>query len=72
MLRRYGRTDSSTALLAQIIRATPAQVADTAGEGLRRILHRFITLGLCDNDILEREFIVYGALYAEREKRVTA
>jgi hypothetical protein len=64
MLIRYGLTDSSTALLAQIIRATPAKVAGTTRAKVFGGSFTVSTLGLCDNDILEREFIVYGALYA--------
>ena len=34
--------------------------------------HGFSTLGLSDHQILEQEFIVYNALYAECNKRVAA
>jgi len=37
--------------------------------GLRWIAHGFSTLGLSDHEILDREFIVYDALYAECRKR---
>jgi hypothetical protein len=72
MLTRYGLTDIHRPYGADHSRHTRPGSWHAAGEGLRRILHRFSTLGLCDNDILERQFIVYGALYAEREKRVAA
>jgi hypothetical protein len=41
-----------------------------AGEGLRWIAHGFSALGLSDHEILEREFSVYDALYAECRKRL--
>jgi len=41
-----------------------------AGEGLRWIAHGFSALGLSDYEILEREFVVYDALYAECQRRV--
>jgi hypothetical protein len=40
-----------------------------AGEGLRWIAHGFSKLGLSDQDILEREFAVYDALYLECKER---
>jgi hypothetical protein len=41
----------------------------TAGEGLRWIAHGFSELGLSDHEILERELIVYDALYGECSRR---
>ena len=41
-----------------------------AGEGLRWIAHGFSALGLSDRELLEREFIVYDALYAECQRRI--
>ena len=41
-----------------------------AGEGLRWIASGFGVLGLSDHEILEREFVVYDALYAECKRRV--
>jgi hypothetical protein len=41
-----------------------------AGEGLRWIASGFGALGLTDHEILEREFIVYDALYAECLRQV--
>src|SRR6266481_5844913 len=41
-----------------------------AGEGLRWIAGGFGTLGLSDHEILEREFVVYDALYAECKRRM--
>jgi len=43
-----------------------------AGEGLRWIAGGFGALGWTDHEILEREFVVYDALYAECKKRVAA
>jgi hypothetical protein len=37
---------------------------------LRWIAHGFGLLGLTDHEILEREFILYDALYAECRRRV--
>ena len=41
--------------------------ADRIGEGLGG----FGALGLSDDEILEREFIVYDALYSECKRRVS-
>src|SRR6266478_3587724 len=42
-----------------------------AGEGLRWIAGGFGALGLSDHEIIEREFILYDALYAECKRRVS-
>ena len=42
-----------------------------AGEGLRWVAGGFGALGLSDHEILEREFIVYDAFYAECKRRVS-
>lgn len=71
ILNKYGLDDAALRLLAAIVRAadsTPAQ-PHPAGEGLRWIAHGFSALGLSDNEILDREFIVYDALYAECQQR---
>lgn len=72
MLRR--RTDPSLALLAQIVHFADScpNWPNVAGEGLRWIIHSLSTLGLCDHEIVEREFIVIHDLYAGHEKRVAA
>ena len=59
-------------VLARIVRSADSKPSDPhpAGEGLRWIAHGFTALGLSDHEILEREFIVYDALYAECRKRV--
>ena len=41
-----------------------------AGEGLRWIAHGFSRLGLTDHEMLDREFIVYDALYLECQQRL--
>jgi len=42
-----------------------------AGEGLRWVASGFGALGFTDHEILEREFIVYKALYAECKRQVS-
>jgi hypothetical protein len=72
ILKRYELHDPALTLLAQIVRTADARpnTPHPAGEGLRWIAHGFSALGLSDHEILEREFIVYDALYAECQKRV--
>jgi hypothetical protein len=72
ILKKYRLGDPVLALLAQIVRAADSHPADPhpAGEGLRWIAHGFSALGLSDREILEREWIVYDALYAECQRRV--
>jgi hypothetical protein len=71
---RYQLEDPALQLLGQIVQATDSHPSEphTTGEGLRWIAHGFSALGLCDREILEREFIVYDALYAECKRRVLA
>ncbi|HEX7652009.1 MAG TPA: chromate resistance protein ChrB domain-containing protein [Verrucomicrobiae bacterium] len=72
-LRHYQLTDPALLLLGQIVRAADSHPAQPhpAGEGLRWIAFGFNALGLGDHEILAREFIVYDALYAECQRRVT-
>jgi len=72
ILKKYKLTDPALQLLAQIVRAADSQTSNPhpAGEGLRWIAFGFNALGLSDHEILEREFIVYDALYAECKRRV--
>ncbi len=72
ILNKYHLDDPALRLLAHIVRAADSnpQNPHPAGEGLRWIAHGFSALGLSDNEILEREFIVYDALYAECRRRV--
>jgi hypothetical protein len=72
ILRKHRLTnDPALVLLAQIVRAADSHPTDPhpAGEGLRWIAHGLSTLGLSDHEILDREFIVYDALYAECNTR---
>jgi len=72
ILNRYGLRDPALRLLAEIVRAadsTPSR-PHPAGEGLRWIAHGFSALGLGDSELLEREFPLYDALYAECQHRI--
>ena len=71
ILKRYPLKDPALALLAEIVRAADSKPSrpHAAGEGLRWIAHGFSALGLTDHQILEREFVVYDALYAECKRR---
>jgi hypothetical protein len=66
ILKKYGLTDPALALLGEIVRAADSCPGKPhpAGEGLRWIAHGFASLGLTDREILQRQFIVYDALYA--------
>jgi hypothetical protein len=72
ILKKYALADPALFLLAKIVRAADSHPTDPhlAGEGLRWIAHGFSALGLSDDEILAREFIVYDALYAECARRV--
>jgi hypothetical protein len=72
ILKKYRLRDPALELLGEIVRAADSRPSDPhpAGEGLRWIAHGFSALGLSDREILEREFIVYDALYAECRRRV--
>ena len=74
ILKKYKLTDAALVLLGEIVRAADSRPANphSAGEGLRWIAAGFGGLGLTDHEILEREFIVYDALYAECKHRVTS
>ena len=71
ILKKYDLHDPALLLLADIVRAADSHPAHPhpAGEGLRWIAQGFSALGLTDHQILEREFIVYDALYAECKRR---
>ncbi|HYZ86807.1 MAG TPA: chromate resistance protein ChrB domain-containing protein [Bryobacteraceae bacterium] len=73
-LKKYGLADPALELLADIVRAADSTPSNPhpAGEGLRWIAHGFSALGLSDQEILKREFIVYDALYAECQRQVAA
>ncbi len=72
-LQRFHLSDPALALLGEIVRAADSHPSQPhpAGEGLRWVAHGFSALGLSDAQILEREFVVYDALYAECQRRVT-
>lgn len=72
VLNKYGLSDPALRLLAEIVRAADSHPAKPhpAGEGLRWVAFGFSALGLTDHQILEREFIVYDALYAECRRQV--
>jgi hypothetical protein len=72
ILKKYKLTDSALILLGEIVRAADSHPSKphAAGDGLRWIASGFGTLGLSDQEILEREFVVYDALYAECKRRI--
>jgi hypothetical protein len=71
ILKKYRLSDPALVLLGEIVRAADSHPRNPhpAGEGLRWIAHGFSGLGLTDYEILEREFIVYDALYQECKNR---
>ena len=71
ILKKYNLNDPGLQLLGEIVRAADSHPKNPhpAGEGLRWVAHGFSALGLSDHEILEREFIVYDALYAECRRR---
>ncbi|PYI48464.1 MAG: chromate resistance protein [Verrucomicrobia bacterium] len=73
ILKKYKLADPALALLGEIVRAADSRPHDPhpAGEGLRWIASGFGALGMSDHEILEREFIVYDALYAECKRQVS-
>jgi hypothetical protein len=66
ILKKYNLTDPPLQLLGEIVRAADSRPSKPhpAGEGLRWVAFGFSALGLTDHEILDREFIVYDALYA--------
>jgi hypothetical protein len=74
ILKKYDLTEPALALLGEIVRAADSHPSNphAAGEGLRWVAHGFSALGLTDHQILDREFIVYDALYAECQRRVAS
>jgi hypothetical protein len=71
ILRKFNLTDPALALLGEIVRSADSHPSSPhpAGEGLHWIAHGFGHLGLTDHQILERQFVVYDALYRECKKR---
>ncbi len=74
ILRKYSLTDPALLLLGEIVCAADGHPSKPhpAGEGLRWVAFGFHALGLSDHEILDREFTVYDALYAECQRRVAA
>jgi hypothetical protein len=74
ILKKYDLKDPALILLGDIVRAADSHPTDPhpAGEGLRWIAFGFSALGLSDHEILDAEFIVYDALFAECQRRVEA
>jgi hypothetical protein len=72
IVKKYNLNDPALMLLGEIVRAADSHPSKPhpAGEGLRWIAFGFSALGLSDHEVLEREFIVYDALYAECKRRV--
>jgi hypothetical protein len=72
ILKMHKLTDPALVLLGEVVRAADSHPAKPhpAGEGLRWVAHGFSALGLSDHEILDREFIVYDALYAECQRRM--
>ena len=72
IVKKFKLTDPALQLLAEIVRAADGHPANPhpAGQGLRWVAFGFNALGLSDHEILEREAIVYDALYAECKRRV--
>ena len=72
ILKKYELADPALVLLGEIVRAADSHPTNPhpAGEGLRWVAFGFSALGLSDQEILERELIVYDALYAECQRRI--
>ncbi len=70
-LKKYNLTDPALGLLGEIVRAADSHPSNPhpAGEGLRWVAFGFGELGLSDQEILERESMVYDALYCECQRR---
>src|SRR3954470_8417946 len=69
--KKYNLNDPALVLLGEIVRAADSHPSKPhpAGEGLRWVAFGFSALGLSDHEILEREFVVYDALYAECKRQ---
>ena len=73
LLKAFKLADPALRLLGEIVRAADSHPSNPhpAGEGLRWVAFGFSALGLSDQDILAHEFVVYDALYAECQRRVS-
>jgi hypothetical protein len=74
ILKKFKLTDPALVLLGEIVRAADSHPSNPhlAGEGLRWVALGFSALGLSDEEILNRELVVYDALYAECQRRIGA
>lgn len=74
ILKKYKLTEPALVMLGEIVRAADSHPSNphAAGEGLRWVAFGFSALGLSDHEILEKEFIVYDALYAECKRRAAS
>ena len=75
ILRKYElMNDPALVLLAQIVSAADSHPRNPhpAGEGLRWTAHGVSALGLGDHEILDREFILDDALYAQCRRRAAS
>jgi hypothetical protein len=74
ILKKYKLTDPALQLLGEIVRAADSHPSNPhpAGEGLRWVAFGFSALGLSDHEILQREFIVYDALFTECQRCIMA
>lgn len=74
ILKKYSLRGPALELLGEIVRAADSTPSDPhpAGEGLRWVASGFSALGLSDHEILQREFVVYDALYAECRRKAEA
>ena len=72
ILKKYRLDDPALVLLGEVVRAADSRPSNPhpAGEGLRWVAFGFSALGLSDHEILDREFIVFDALYAECQRRI--
>jgi hypothetical protein len=71
ILNHYGLNDPALRLLAEIVRAADSHPTKPhpAGEGLRWVAHGFSKPSLSDHELLDREFLLYDALYTECRAR---
>lgn len=74
ILKKHKLIDPALQLLGEIVRAADSHPANPhpAGEGLRWVAFGFSALALSDHEILQREFVVYDALFAECQRRVNS
>jgi len=73
ILKKYNLSEPALLWLGEIVQAADSHPTNPhpAGEGLRWVAQGFSALGLSDHEILEREFVVYDALYGECKRQTT-